>query len=148
MCKQVELATQAHKVTAYASDRHAIVLPEISNCLEVRHQPFKQPHQFDVSLRFPLETPTRLNTIEVAVEIQLEKDRRVISRTPRGKRLDALKTQLTEIQRLDIGINHSDRIVLVDEIVGPLRHQNQLIPIRSLYESLHRLPSSVVRSRI
>jgi hypothetical protein len=43
----------------------AVVLAEIGDGLEVRHQPAGQPHEFDVSLGFLLTPPARLDSIEV-----------------------------------------------------------------------------------
>ena len=67
--EQTELLAQHHELTADATDRGAVVLPEVGNGLEVRHQATGQPHQFNVALRFPFQASARLNPIEVAVDV-------------------------------------------------------------------------------
>lgn len=45
----------------------------IGNGLEVRRQSIEQPHHLNIALRFPLQTATRLNTVEITVVIELQK---------------------------------------------------------------------------
>ena len=40
--------------------------------LEIGHQSAGQPHQFDVALCFTLQSATRLDTVEISVDVQLE----------------------------------------------------------------------------
>jgi hypothetical protein len=48
--EQVKPASQVNKLTAYATDRFAIIFVKVGNRPEVRHQPGSQPHQPDIAL--------------------------------------------------------------------------------------------------
>jgi hypothetical protein len=48
--------------------------------LEIWHQTPGQPHQFDVALGFSLQTSARLDAVEIAVDVDLQQDRGVVSR--------------------------------------------------------------------
>ena len=54
------------------ADRRAIVFTEVGNSLEVRHQESRQPHHFNIAARFTLKTVARLNSVEIAVDIELQ----------------------------------------------------------------------------
>jgi hypothetical protein len=70
--EQAQLAAQHHKLGTRRPDRPAIVFAEVGNRLEVRRQPPSQPHQLDIALCFPFETPARLHAVEIAVEVDLQ----------------------------------------------------------------------------
>src|SRR4051812_46154734 len=56
----------------------AIVLAEIRDGLEVRRQLPCQPDHLDITLAFPLQASARWHAIEVAVDVELEHNTRVI----------------------------------------------------------------------
>jgi len=78
--EEFEPTAQPDELGAHRPDRHAIVLAEIGNRLEVGCQPPGQPHQLDISLRFAFQPPARLNAVEVAVEIDLQQRRGTVGR--------------------------------------------------------------------
>jgi hypothetical protein len=51
---------------------------EVGDGLEVRSEPAGEPHQLDIALRLALQAAARLDTVQVAVDVELEQDRRVI----------------------------------------------------------------------
>src|SRR5438552_10582721 len=70
-------------------DRGPIVLAEVSNGLEVRHQTSSQPHELDVALRLALQPTAGLDAIQVAVDVELQQHRRVIRRPTRRRRVNS-----------------------------------------------------------
>jgi len=73
--KQVKLLAQSDELTAHIADRFAVFFSEVCDRLEVWFQAPRQPHQLDVSLGFALKASTRLDTVEIAINVKLEKDR-------------------------------------------------------------------------
>ena len=62
---------------------------------------------FDVELGLALQPAAGLDAIEVAVDVELEQNRRVISRSARGGGICALKAKSAEIECLREGITYS-----------------------------------------
>jgi len=88
-------------------------------------------------LGLSLKTPTRLNTIEVAVDIDLQQYFGVIGRSTRRGRIDALKAQLAKIEFIDEGLDHSNRIGLGNIVVKKARQKDALSSVYPLNETLH-----------
>jgi hypothetical protein len=62
-------------------------------------------------------------------------------RWPAGRcRIDAVKPEVAEFQRIDEHIDRPNRIALVDPIIEAFRQQSGLLAIRPLNETLHRFP--------
>ena len=70
--EQVEPPTQQDEFAADATDRRALIFPEVRNGLKVRHEPGEQPHQLDITLGLAFQAPAGLNPIEVPVDIEFE----------------------------------------------------------------------------
>ena len=121
-----ELAAQHDELAADVADGLAVVLAEVGDGLEVRHQAAGQPHQLDVALRLALQAPARLDAVEVAVDVDLQQHRRVVRRSARRRRLDALKAQLAKIQLIDEDIDDADRVVFGNVVVQTLGQQRDL----------------------
>lgn len=51
----------------------------------------------------------------------------------------ALKPQPCEVKSINEGIDHPDRIVLVDPILQPIRKQRHLVAIGALYIAVHHI---------
>jgi hypothetical protein len=80
--EKVELTAQHDEPRAGRADRRHAVAAEVGDRLEVGHQSAGQPHELDVALgRLPFEPPARLDAIEIAVEVDLQKRRYL---TPQG----------------------------------------------------------------
>src|SRR5262252_7794762 len=70
--EQVQASAKHYELAAGRPDRWSVVLAEIGNRLEIRHQAPGQPHQFDVTLGLPLQVSARRDAVEIAVEIDLQ----------------------------------------------------------------------------
>jgi hypothetical protein len=70
--EKAQLLTQHNKLAADASDGLAVVFSDVSDGLEIRHQTTGKPHQLDVALDLALKAPARLNTVEIAVDVDLQ----------------------------------------------------------------------------
>jgi len=70
---QAQLLTHDYELAADTADGLAVVLAEIGNSLEVRHQSAGQPHQFDVALRLLFKPPAGLDSIEATIDVDLQK---------------------------------------------------------------------------
>ena len=64
--EQVQPSAKHYELAAGCPDRWPVVLAEIGNGLEIRHEASGQPHQFDVALGLPLQAPARLDAVEIA----------------------------------------------------------------------------------
>ena len=76
-----------------------------------------QPHELDVALRFALQPSARLDSVQVAVDVDLEQDRRVIRRSASGRGLGAFESELVKLQPFNEHVDHPDGIVLGDVVV-------------------------------
>ena len=62
-------------------------------------------------------------------------------RGPAGRRrVDAIETQVAQLQRIDEYIDRSNRIALVDPIIQAFRQQRRLLAIHPLNETPHHFP--------
>ncbi len=65
---------------------------------------------------------------------------------PPGRcRLDTIEPETAEIERIDEGVDHANRVLLVDPVVEALRQKRRLSPICSLDEPLHDHPRRIIR---
>ena len=64
----------------------------------------------------------------------------MIGRPPRRRRFDPIKAQLGNIQCIDEGIDHANRIALVNPVIEAFRQQRRLRPIRPLQRSASSIP--------
>src|SRR5216684_5709023 len=117
LAEQLKAPAQNHKLTADLTDSLAIVLPEIGDRLEIRHQAAGQPHQLDVALALPLQTPARLHPIEVSVDVNLQQCRRMVGRPSCRLWLDAAKAEFGQIELIDKDIDRPERIVIAQIVV-------------------------------
>jgi hypothetical protein len=135
--EQLEVAAQADEAAADISDAGSIVVAEVGDGLEVRSEPAGEPHQLDVALRLALQAAALLDTVQVAVDVELQQDRGVVRGPTGGCRIDAFEAQCKEIQLLDEGIDDSHRVVFADIVVKALWQQSDLLPVLAFDESLH-----------
>src|SRR5262249_47955193 len=68
------------KARAHLADGAAVVLAEIGDRLVIGNETAGQPHHLDVASSLTLEPAARLNPIEIAVDVELQQDRRMIRR--------------------------------------------------------------------
>jgi len=115
--EQIQSAAQHDKLATYVADRWAVVLAEVGNGLEVRHQTSSQPHELDVALRLALQTAARLNAIEITVDVNLQQRRGVVRRTARCRPIDAFKSERRKIELVNKDLHYTDRVVLGDVVI-------------------------------
>jgi hypothetical protein len=135
--EQLQLAAHDHEAAADVADSGTVVVPEVGNGFEVRRQATREPHELDVALALVLQPSAGLDAIEVAVDVDLQQDGGVVGRPPCAGRCGAVETQLLQVELVDEGVNHPDRVVLGDEVVQALRHQGDLTSLLAFDESLH-----------
>src|ERR1700688_374092 len=70
--------------------------------------------------------PARLNSIEIAVDIELQQRRRMIRRPAGRLGSDAVKSQPAQIEFLDKNVNYPKRIVLADPVFQAFRKKRAL----------------------
>jgi hypothetical protein len=81
-----------------------------------------------------------LNTIEVAVNVELEQHGGMISRPPGLGREHAPKSEAGKIKFIDKYIDHTDWIILSHVVVQELRKQRPLPAIFAFDKALHLAP--------
>ncbi len=135
--EQVQLATQRDEPGTDLADRRAIVLAKVGDRLVIRREAAGQPHHFHVAPRLAFQSAARLNPVEVAVDVELQQNRRMIGRSPRPPWRNPLEAQLQQLKLVDEDIDHPNRIVVVDPVLKSIREQRRLAPIDTLDKSLH-----------
>jgi hypothetical protein len=88
---------------------------------------------------------SRLRPVEVAVDVELQQNRGMIGRPTRRLRINARKTKIPQIQCLDKGIDHANRIVLIDKIIKAFGKKSPLISVNALNKTLHGCPRKIPR---
>jgi len=91
-------------------------------------------------LGLPFEPPARLNAIEIAVEVDLQKRRRMIGGPTGHLRHNTRKAQPPQIQLVDKHVDRPHRIVFTYVIVEELGQQNALPAVRPFDKALHQEP--------
>jgi hypothetical protein len=84
-----------------------------------------------------LQATAGLDAIQVAVDVDLQEVGRVVGGAPRRGRLGAIEAESGKIQLADECVDHSNRVVIADEVVQAFGHQGHLLPVLSLDESRH-----------
>jgi hypothetical protein len=91
-------------------------------------------------LGLPFEPPARLDAIEIAVEIDLQQRRGMISRPTGLLRHNTRKAQRFQVQFVNEDIDDADRIVRRHIVFQTVRQQRRLPPILALNKTLHPAP--------
>ena len=111
-------------------------------------EPSEQPHHLEIALALALEPPARLYAVEIAVDVELEVQRRVVAWPPEVGWLRQLEAQLVEIKLLDERIDDANRIAILDPLIEAFRQQRQLPPIDPFDEPCHSDPRRFSRGII
>jgi len=77
--EQIQVAAQGDELAADSTDCLPVIFAEISNRLEVWCQLSGEPYQLQISLRLAFETAAGLNSVEIAVDVDLKQGRWMIS---------------------------------------------------------------------
>jgi hypothetical protein len=72
----------------------------------------RQPDQLDVALALALKATARWDAIEVAINVNLEKRRRVIAGPPFLQRSNPTKAKPAKIKTINESVNRANQIVL------------------------------------
>lgn len=75
--------------------------------------------------------------VQVAVDEELEQDRRVVAGPPRPRRRRALETQADQVQLVHEQVDDPDQVILADPVIQPFRKQRRLPTIDALDEPCH-----------
>ena len=82
----------------------------------------------------------RLHPIEVAIDVELQKHRRVEAGSARSGGFDAVESEFAEIEGIDEGINRANRVLRIDPVLKTLRQQRRLPTICPFDEPFHHHP--------
>src|SRR5262249_30744436 len=110
-------ATEPNKPGADLADGATVVLPEIRNRLVIRDQPAREPHHLDVAPGLTLQPAARLNPVEIAVDVELQKDRRMIRRPAGSLWMGPAEPNRGQIQFIDKDVDYANRIVVIDPVL-------------------------------
>jgi hypothetical protein len=110
--QQPHLSAKLNEARAYLADRGPVVLAEIGNGFVIGNKPPQQPHHLEIATRLALEPSARLHAIEIPVDVEFQKGRRVIGRSSRGCRLNPIEAQFSQIDSSHEGVDHANRIAL------------------------------------
>jgi hypothetical protein len=135
--EQAHHAAECDKPGTDLPDSPAVVLAEIGNRLVVGSKPANEPHHLNVAPGFALKPPARLHPIEVAVNVELQQNRRMIRRPASRLGIDPVELKLGQIEFVDEDVNDANRIVLADPVLKALGKQRALSAIRTLNEATH-----------
>ena len=95
------------------------------------------------TLRPASRSSRRLHPVEIAIDVELQEGRRMIGRPSCRRQFDPAKAQFGNIQCIDEGVDHANRIALVDPVIEAFRQQRQLRPIHPRYEARHPCPHRI-----
>ena len=109
----------------------------------VGNQPAGQPHHLNIAPGLALEPPARLDPVQIAVNVKLQENRRVVRRPTGCLRLNSLKAHLSQIKRIDKHVDHANGVALVNEIIQALGQQRPLATIRLFNEPSHQFPRRI-----
>jgi len=115
--QEAHLAAEFDEARTYLAKRQAIVFAEVRDCLVIRCEPTQQPHDLDIASGFSFEPPARLNPVQIAVNVKLEENRRVVRGPTSRRRLNPFKAHLSQIECIDKYVDHPNRVALVNEII-------------------------------
>ena len=142
--EKMQIAAQRNELRADLADGRTVVAAEVGDRLEVRRQAPGEPDQLQVPMALALEAARGLHLVEVAVDVDLEHRRRVIARATGLFGDDAVEAERREIEHLDEGVDHPNRVLLADVVVDRVRQQRRLPPICAFDEPPHPiLPQSL-----
>jgi hypothetical protein len=78
--EQPHLATKSDELGADLTDGPAAVLAEVGDGLVVGSKATGEPHQLDIATGLAFQASARLHPIEIAVNVELEQNRRMVGR--------------------------------------------------------------------
>ena len=143
--EQAHRAAQRNEPGANLADGAAIVLAEVGNRLVIGSKAAREPHHLNVAPGLTLKPAARLHPVEIAVNVELQQDRRMIRRPAGCLGIDPAEPKLGQIEFVDKDVNHPNRIVLADPVFQAFGKQRALTAIRPLNEAPHLIPPQIAR---
>jgi hypothetical protein len=109
--EQSQLAAQLHETCADLAQSRAIVLAEVGDRLVVGHETPQEPEKLQITPCLPLEPPARLHAVEIAIDVELQENRRVEAGPPGCCGLDAVEPKAGKIERVDESAPSTKRFI-------------------------------------
>ena len=137
-----QVPAQDDELPTYATNGGAAVFTEVGDGLKVWRQVAGKPDQFKVALGLSLQATAGLQPVQIAVDVDLEQRRRMISGPACCLRLCPVKTQLAQVEFVNKYFNDAHGIIADDIVIKALRKQRALRTIFTLNKALHQLYTS------
>src|SRR5258705_13864508 len=99
-----------------------------------------KPHHLDVAQSLTFKPTARLDTIEIAADVELQQHRWMIRRTASGLELDPAKSKLRQIEFINKNVNDANGIALANPAFQAFGKQRALCAINSINKALHPNP--------
>ncbi len=115
--EKTHLSAEFDEARTDLAQRQAIVFAEVRDRLVVRSKPTEQPHDLQIASGLSFEPPARLHPVQIAVNVKLQENRRMIRRPTGCRRLRPFEAHLSQIERIDKHVDHPNRVALVNEII-------------------------------
>ena len=117
-----------------------MVLAEISNGFEIGRELARQPDQFEIALALALQAAARRDAVEIAVNIEFEHHRRMVTGPAGLQRGDVGEAQRLEIEPINEGVDRADRVVLAHVVVERRWKQRALAAFNPFDKPSHPTP--------
>lgn len=125
--QQAHLAAQLDEARADSSDRRAVVLAEIGDRLVVGCEPLEEPDHLEIAPRLALKPTARLDAVEIAVDVELQKRRRMVAWPSGCRGLYVLEAQFGEVESVNKGIDRTNSIALLNPVIESSRHSGNSV---------------------
>ena len=135
--QDVELAARHHELAAGVLYPWAVVAPDGGDGRDVGGEVAGQPHQLDVAASLTVQAAAGGDSVEVAVEVELQQCRGILSGPARRGRRHTRKTKCRKIEFIHKHIDDANRIVLGPVVVQAMRQKRDLVTIRTTNEPRH-----------
>src|SRR5690606_10957446 len=93
-----------------------------------RRQASCQPHDLNIPPGLALEPPARRDAVQIAINVELQKRRRMIARPPGPRGKGAVESEGQQIKLIDEKSDNTDKVILTNPVVEPIREQQRLAP--------------------
>src|SRR6188472_4613500 len=143
--EQAYRAAQRYEPSANLADGATIILAEVGNRLVIGSKPAREPHHLNVAPGLTLKPAARLNSVEIAVNVELQEQRWMIRRSAGCLGIDPAEPKLSQIEFVDKDVDHPNRIFLADPVFQTFWKQRVLTAIHSLNEAPHLSPPQIAR---
>jgi hypothetical protein len=106
--QEVELFAQHRELPATLAQRLQGVLPEVRNRLVIWSQLLEAPHPRHLPVRRLFQATTRPETVEIAINRELQQIRWMVGRPSRGCGCGSLQAERREVEVVDKGVEETD----------------------------------------